>query len=61
MAAGSGRCSSRARSAMASVIPPPVELPKMAMFLGLFVVTAFFQTAIASSIAAGYGKSGGIR
>ena len=61
MAAGSGRCSSRARSTIASVIPPPVELPKIAMFFGFAIVTAFFQTAIASSIAAGYGKSGGMR
>src|SRR3977135_1723848 len=61
VAAGNGRPSVLARSTIASVIPPPVDVPKIAIFFGSFDLTTSFHTAIASSIAAGYGKSGGMR
>ena len=40
---------------------PPADEPKIAMFAGFSILVAAFHTAIASSIAAGYGKSGGMR
>ena len=53
MAAGRGRCSCLALRTIASVMAPPVDVPKMAMLLGFCILTASFQTAIASSMAAG--------
>jgi hypothetical protein len=38
---------------MASVMPPPVEVPKIAMLRGFCILTASRHTAMASSIAAG--------
>ena len=61
VAAGSGSPSFSARSTIARVIPPPVDVPKIAIFFGFVVLTTSFHTAIASSNAAGYGKSGGMR
>ncbi len=55
VAAGSGRPSVLARSTIANVIPPPVDVPNIAILFGAFVFTTSFHTAIASSIAAGYG------
>ena len=46
---------------IARVIPPPVDVPKMPTFFAVVVFSTARYTAIASSIAAGYGKSGGIR
>jgi hypothetical protein len=37
------------------------DVPKIAIFFGLVVLTTSFHTAMASSSAAGYGKSGGMR
>ena len=47
IAAGSGRPSCFARRTMASVSPPPAELPNIAMFFGFAMVIATFHTAIA--------------
>jgi hypothetical protein len=38
---------------MASVMPPPVEVPKIASFFGSLVFTTSRHTAMASSMAAG--------
>ena len=61
MAAGSGSPSAFARSTIASVKPPPAEVPKIAMRRGSCSATSARQTAIASSRPAGNGWSGGIR
>ena len=53
IAAGRGRPSALARRIIASVMPPPVEVPKIAMLRGRCICSAAFHTAIASSIAAG--------
>jgi len=53
MAAGSGRPSCLARNTIASVMAPPVEVPKIAMRRWSCRFTVSFHTAIASSIAAG--------
>jgi hypothetical protein len=42
-------------------VPTADVSPKEQVLIGSFVFTTSFHTAIASSIAAGYGKSGGMR
>jgi hypothetical protein len=46
---------------MASVRPPPAEVPKIAVLRGSAVRSISRHTATASSSAAGNGWSGGIR